>query len=140
MNSTLGSVVPLAMFYQIKWWVGGGVNNYGKHNVQTAHNVNTLNQTKPFLYKQSIIARSNKSPKNACPDFPIGSIKGGWDSTSKHALLSTVGKCFEENPMAVVDIGIFVLHMLVCISVKSDLAKLHCSNPDQHRGEGGAAE
>ena len=70
---------------------------------------------------------------------PVGSIKSSWDSTSKHALLSTVGKRFKGNPM-VLDIGIFVLHMLVCISVGSDLAKLHCSNPDQHRGEGSAAE
>ena len=77
--------------------------------------------------------------KNACSDFPIGSIKGGWDSTSKHALLSKVGKCFQENEMAV-GFGILVLHMLVCISVGSDLAKLLCSNPDQHRGEGSAAE
>ena len=61
------------------------------------------------------------------------------NSVSKNALLSTVGKCVEESPMALVT-GLFVLHMLVCISVGSDLAKLHCSNPDQHRGEGGAID
>ena len=38
----------------------------------------------------------------------------------------------------VVDIGILVLHMLVCLSVGSDFAKLFSSNSDQHRGEGGA--
>ena len=76
-----------------------------------------------------MVARSNKRPNNKCPDFPVGSIKGGWDSTSKHALLSKVGKCFQENEMAV-GFGILVLHMLVCISVSSDLAKLLCSNPD----------
>ena len=118
--------------------LGVRANIYGKHNVQPALNVNTLIEQN-HCCKESIIARSNKSPKNACPEFPVGSIKGGWDSTSKHALLSKVGKCFKENQMAV-DIGIFVLHMLVCISVSSDLAKLHCSNPDQHRGEGSATE
>ena len=56
---------------------------------------------------------------------------------SKHALLFKVGKCLEENPL-VLDIGIFVLHVLVSLSVGSNSAKLSCSNPDQHRGEGGA--
>ena len=58
---------------------------------------------------------------------------------SKHALLFKVGKCFEENRV-VLDIGIFVLHVLVSLSVGSYLAKLSCSNSDQHRGEGGAIE
>ena len=58
---------------------------------------------------------------------------------SKHALLYKVEKCFEENPL-VLDIGIFVLHVLVSLSVGSNLAKLSCSNHDQHRGEGGAIE
>ena len=61
------------------------------------------------------------------------------NSVSKYALLHKVGKCFGENPM-VVDIGIFVLHMLVPDSVGSDLAKLFSSNPDQHRGEGSPVE
>ena len=61
------------------------------------------------------------------------------NSVSKHALLYKVGKCFGEYPM-VVDIGIFVLHMLVSRAVSSDLAKLFSSNPDQHRSEGGAID
>ena len=61
------------------------------------------------------------------------------NSVQEHALLSKVEECFEENPM-VLDIGIFVLHVLVYLSVCSNLAKLSCSNDDQHRGEGGAIE
>ena len=61
------------------------------------------------------------------------------NSVSKHALLHKVGKSFGENPM-VVDIGILVLHLLVSLSVGSDLAKLFSSNLDQHRGEGSTAE
>ena len=40
---------------------------------------------------------------------------------SEHALLFKVGKCFEENPLVSV-IGIFVLHVLVSLSVGSNLA------------------
>ena len=61
------------------------------------------------------------------------------DSVQEHALLSKVDKCFEENPM-VLDIGIFVLHVLVYSSVCSNLAKLSCSNHDSNRGEGGTTE
>ena len=55
-------------------------------------------------------------------------------SVQEHALLSEVEKYFEENPM-VLDIGIFVLHVLVSLSVGSNPAKLFCPKPDQHRGE-----
>ena len=57
----------------------------------------------------------------------------------KHALLYKIGTCFEENPL-VLDIGIFVLYVLVSLSVGSDLAKLFSSNSDQHRGDGGPVE
>ena len=61
------------------------------------------------------------------------------NSVSKHALLYKVRKCVEESPMALVT-GLFVLHMLVSLSVGSDLAKLFSSNSDQHRGDGGPVE
>ena len=47
---------------------------------------------------------------------------------SKHALLFKVGKCLEENPL-VLDIGIFVLCLLVSLSVGSNSAKLFLSIP-----------
>ena len=133
---TLTAFAILAMFLSNKvvcvWVLTIMVNTISRPTIMSMHQIK-----QNHCCKESIIARSNKSPNNACPDFPIGSIKGGWDSTSKHALL--VGKCFNKNPMAV-DIGIFVLHMLVCISGSSDLAKLHCSHPDQRRGKGKATE
>ena len=79
---------------------------------------------------------------NCLPDNQITRSSAGkfniqcaLNSVYEHALLSMVGNFFTENSMGL-GTGLPVLHMLVSLSAGSDLAKLHFSKNDQHRGKG----